>query len=576
MSEDTQDIYEEQPVFGDDPTHPSVYENLPVVREDYTPPRSIDDDRTTSRYVRGVEEPVRYEGDEEDNDEAFANGFAFIKLGLTSSTIKTGRQGLLWLDIDDDEKKLTVEQAKTLYPETEFTEPIHPIMAAYYSDVNKSELKVMADFARTGYQTDDYGNLIASWAGMVVGTLADIPETLVAGAIGGAVGGHLGALVGAGLNVARRVGRAARFVMKASKMAKLASAGVKVVSRPMAKLAASAKLARVMRFASKSAPPKSAKLVGTTMIKNADEMLREAKVAARVKTLKTIGKSGVANAAIEANIAMLANQRGATYDMKTAAAFGLFAPMVLHGAGRAIMGVGAPAAKATGKVVRPVVNKGLEEAVKHSDKFFKGTKVGRSLGKRMSDFKFNLVHKVASNWGDFVRYVERVNTDPTKLSLIEDGMSGRALSENPLIKKIEAVFGKKGMQVAHIWATSMRLNGIRVDLQDAFPWLSKSVDEIRMDIKTGKMSGNAEKAFRGKFEDWDRYIKKHTVYKSPQTEIPKRSKKEFKTADELDDKINGLMKGTGDVQKYGEELNKINKLMKDFTDCLIKPALKPA
>ena len=550
--------------------HPSVYEEQPIIREDYEDPIVHHPARTPGAY----EEAAQVTG-LIGLGESFGNGFSMIKMGGSASVIKSGAQASLSMAIaleDDPQfKKLSVEEASAKYPETKFTEPIHPAMALYYSTINRSENKTMEEFASTGLQTDSYGNLIASWAGMLAGTLADVPEMIATGAIGGAIGGPIGAVVGAGLNVARRVAKTTRLVMRATKMAKLAAKGTQLVTKPMLKMAASPKLARAFSLGRKTRTTKGARLAGALMIKNADDMLRQVKKAKRIASLKAVGKTAVANAAIESGIVVMAQQRGATYDMKTAAVFGLMAPVVLHGVGRALMGVGAPVAKVTAKAVKVPVKKAVEVASIPTEKFFKDTKLGQGIKVKLKNFNFNLAHKVAKNWSELLNFIDRRRMDPRKLKLLDDGMSGRALSENPLIQKIERVFGKKGVQQAQLWAANMTLSGVRVHLQDAFPWLSKSVDDILLDIQSGKMSAKPYEAFRGKFQHWDAYIRKHTIKKIEPRNIPLGKTKVHNTKMELKEKIKSLMNDP-ETNSYGKDLDDLNKLTDDFTNCFLGKA----
>ena len=522
--------------------HPSVYKNTPITRHDYEAPISIGDEAEALYAARDI-----------GLGESFLNGAKMIGVGLTAELLKTGYGNAMSLALDEEDALLTPEQAKELY-DLDIDENIHPVMAEYYSDVNKFENGILEGFSETGLQKRNPLNAAATWLGMFAAVWGDIPERAIEAGIG------------KGFGKMGKIGKAVKLV--ADKL-----------SKPAAKFLAGRKLSRTIKATSNVVDIRGQQLLGAKMIDAGIDMrktvkasvaakaLAKAKSAKRMQTISGLAKVGSANALIEAYIAYQGIQRGATYDMKTAAAFGMFAPVALNAGGRALAGSSKVGARAVGKVIEKPLNVAYGAAYKAASRFFKGTAAGRATARKMGDVKFGLANKIADSWNELKDYVQRNSLDPKRLEDIEDGMTGKALVDNPLIQKIESVFGKRGVQEVQKWANAARMMGYRVHLEDAFSWLSKSTDEIKADQAAGRMTTDPSEAFVTPAKDFEAYDTKHKLKKPEPPTKPVRGVEIKKTKDVLVRKINNAIRSGGEDGKYGEKVKEINDLTEKLGKC---------
>ena len=526
--------------------HPSVYKNTPITRHDYEAPISIGDEAEALYAARNI-----------GLGESYLNGAKMIGVGLTAEMLKTGYGNAMSLALNDEETFITPEQAKELY-DLDIDENIHPALAEYYSDVNKLENGILEGFSETGLQMRNPLNAVATWLGMFTAVWMDIPERAIEAGIGKGFGKALG---GVG-----KIGKVVKLIRDK-------------LSKPAAKFLAGRKLSRTIKATSNVVDIRGQQILGAKMIEAGADMRKtvkatvaakaaaKAKSAKRMQTISGLAKVGSANALIEAYIAYQGIQRGATYDMKTAAAFGMFAPVALNAGGRALAGSSKVGARAVGKVIEKPLNVAYAAAYNAASRFFKGTAAGRATARKMGDVKFGLANKIADSWNELKDYVKRNSLDPKRLEDIEDGMTGKALADNPLIQKIESVFGKRGVQEVQKWANAARMMGYRVHLEDAFSWLSKSTDEIKADQAAGRMTTDPAEAFQTSAKDFEAYDTKHKLKKPEPPTKPVRGVEIKKTKDVLVRKINVAIRSGGKDGKYGEKVKEINDLTEELGKC---------
>ena len=503
---------------------------------------------TTNDPMRDIQESYELPGDSYVGDVFTAawRGISTMVYNASGWAYNVGmRTAILGHTWNNFEGWLEPNEIAELYPGLEVEHGMHPMLAEYLNQRLHFTNKISERFKGSAFQLDNKVAMAASWAGALGAMFLDRPER--------AIDNMLVAAFGKGAGLVAKTGSLAL--------------------RPAAAILAGSKMAKYYKAITPAIDISKYGAVGAHLARTGKALRYSAKA-------RMLAKHGVANALIEVGIAHEANSAGQNYDMVLAATMGMLGPVVLSGLGMVLKGSALTSVRGIDGLLnlhrarkQAKLDKLLDESPPPELKkniFKKGTKKGKRTADNMN---FDKQAKEGGGVHGARGRVAEANGDPVVNKGIKEGLDGTALLQNKHINKIKKLFGVRGVKAAQDWANAVRATGYRVVMEDAFPWLKKSVRELKEAMARGDKdvpSKDPNRAFDMPAERLYEYTNTHKLKEQNPPTKPIRDETPTDILKDLEAKIEHFSTQGGDLGKIGKSIKQVKDLTDKLQTCIVK------